>query len=103
MSEAQIPMGPLEPLLADPAITSITIDRQAVRYTRNGLTQISEITFESDAQCWELIDSILAACGETLSAEHHTLDCTLADGTRVRATHVPLLLSLEKHGSEQRV
>lgn len=96
MTDTPIDVGPLEPLLADPLVTSITVDGQAVCYTRNGLTQISEITFESDTQCWQVITSILAACGESLSTEHHTVDCTLADGTRVHATYAPLLLTLAK-------
>ncbi|MBI5670648.1 MAG: hypothetical protein HZC41_21865 [Chloroflexi bacterium] len=100
MTDSPINVGPLEPLLADPAITSISIDEQGVRYTRNGLTQISEFTFESDTQRWQVIEGILAACGETLSAEHPTVDCTLADGTRVHAGYAPLLMSLHKPGSE---
>ncbi len=96
MIDSSIQAGPLEPLLSDPAITSITIDEHAVGYTRNGLTQISEVAFESHAQRWQVIESILAACGETLSSEHPMVDCTLADGTRVQATHAPLLLSLDK-------
>lgn len=103
MTDSSVQIGPLEPLLADPMITSITVDGQGVCYIRSGLTQISEITFESDIQCWQVITGILVACGETLSSEHPTVDCTLADGTRVHATHAPLLLTLDKRGSEQAV
>lgn len=100
MPDTPIHVGPLEPLLSDPTVTSIQIDQQGVRFIKNGLIQTSTITFESDAQRWQLIEDILAACGETLSAEHQPVDCMLADGTRVHATHAPLLLSLDKRGSE---
>jgi pilus assembly protein CpaF len=98
MTDTPIDVGPLEPLLADPMVTSITVDGQAVCYTRNGLTQISEITFESDTQRRQVIAGILAACGESLSIEHPTVDCKLADGTQVHAAHAPLLLTLDKRG-----
>lgn len=93
-------MGPLEPLLTDPEITAIYIDAQGVRYSKNGLNQMSEITFENDAQWWQLIESIVRACGITLSADHPTVDSTLMDGTRVEAVYTPLSLSLHKRGSE---
>lgn len=100
MTNLPIDVGPLEVLLADPAITTIFIDGHDVRYSRNGLTQASEITFENDAQRWQVIESIVSACGETLSADHPTVDCTLADGTRVHAEYAPLSLSLHKQETE---
>lgn len=96
MTDSSITVGPLEPLLADPAITSITIDGQGVRYTKNGLTQISEFAFESDTQRWQVIAGILAACGVTLSADHDRVDCVLTDGTQVHAKYDPLTVSLTK-------
>jgi pilus assembly protein CpaF len=92
--------GPLEPLLADPAITAIYIDAQGVRYSKHSLIQASEITFENDAQRWHIIESIVSACGETLSADYPMVDCRLTDGTRVHAEYVPLSLSLHKRGTE---
>ena len=100
MTDAPINGGPLEPLLADPAITAIYVDGQGVRYTRNGLSQMSAITFENEAQRRQVIEHILAACGESFSADHHPIDCTLADGTRVHAAYEPPSLSLYKRGSE---
>lgn len=101
MTNIPIDVGPLEPLLADPTITAITIDEQGVRFIRNGLTQTSAIAFENDARRWQVIESILTACGQTLSAAQPTVGCTLSDGTRVRAGLAPLTLSLHKRGSEQ--
>lgn len=92
--------GPLEPLLADPASTTIYIDGQGVQYSKNGLTQMSEIKFENDAQRWQVIESIVRACGETLTADHPMVDSMLTDGTRVEAVYTPLSLSLHKRGSK---
>ncbi len=100
MTDNPIDVSLLEPLLADPATTSISIDGQGVRYTKNGLTQTSEITFESETQRWQVIGSVLAVCGETFSADHPKVDCTLTDGTRVHAEYAPLSLSLHKRGTE---
>jgi pilus assembly protein CpaF len=100
MTNFPMKAGPLEALLADPAITAIYIDGQGVRYSKHGLTQMSEIAFENVAQRWQLIESIVRACGETLSADHPTVDCTLTDGTRVHAEYAPLSLSLHKRGAE---
>jgi type IV secretory pathway ATPase VirB11/archaellum biosynthesis ATPase len=43
MTNFPMKAGPLEALLADPAITAIYIDGQGVRYSKHGLTQMSEI------------------------------------------------------------
>jgi pilus assembly protein CpaF len=103
MTDLPMNLGPLDALLADPAITAIFIDGQGVRYSKNGLTQASDIAFENDAQRWQVIESIVSACGETLSTDRPTVDCTLTDGTRVHAEYAPLSLSLDKRGSEQAV
>lgn len=100
MTNLLMNLGPLDALLADPAITAIYIDAQGVRYSKHGLNQASEITFENDVQRWQVIESIVSACGETLSADHPMVDCTLTDGTRVHAEYSPLSLSLHKRGTE---
>lgn len=100
MIDLPMNLGPLEALLADPAITAIFIDGQGVRYSKNGLTQASDIAFENDAQRWQVIESIVSACGQTLTADHPTIECTLTDGTRVHAEYAPLSLSLHKRGTE---
>jgi pilus assembly protein CpaF len=100
MTDLPMNLGPLDALLADSAITAIYIDGQGVRYSKHGLTQMSEITFENDVQRWQVIESVVSACGETLSADHPTVDCTLTDGTRVHVVYMPLSLSLHKQGSE---
>lgn len=96
MTVSPINFGPLESLLADPAITAIYIDIQNVRYTKAGQTLASDIVFESDVQRRQLIERILASCVEVPSADRHTVDCTLTDGTRVQVVYAPLSLSLHK-------
>lgn len=96
MSQNPINIGPLEPLLADPDITAIHIDTKAVRYVKAGIVQTSEIRFESDDQRRAVIESILAAGGQYLSASQPKVETFLSDGTHVRAEHDPLTLSLYK-------
>lgn len=89
-------LGPLEPLLADSAITAVYITAHAIRYEKDGVMHTSAIMFESDAQRRDIIESIVAAGGASLSPANPVVDCVLTDGTRVHATYHPLELTLHK-------
>jgi Flp pilus assembly CpaF family ATPase len=91
-----IDVGPLDPLLADPAITAIYLDEAGVRFTKDGITQFSAVDFVNSDHRRQVIENMLAACGETLSSDHDRVDCVLADGTRVHAEYAPLAVSLTK-------
>ncbi len=96
MSQPPINVGPLEPLLADSAITAIHLDTDAIRYEKAGVTHSSNITFESENQRRQVIESIVAAGGGVVSPENPQVDCVLSDGTRVQAHYEPLSVSLYK-------
>lgn len=96
MSKLPIDAGPLEAFLADPAITAIYLDETSVRFTKEDITQPSSVDFVNDDQRRQVIENILAACGETLSADHDKVDCVLTDGTQVHAEYEPLTVSLSK-------
>lgn len=96
MANNAIDAGPLEPLLADAAVTAIFIDDRAIRFEKDGATQTSDISFENDAQRWQFIMGVLEACGLVLTPDQPTADGVLADGTQVSAQYVPLTLSLRK-------
>ncbi|MBW4436344.1 MAG: hypothetical protein KME04_04380 [Pleurocapsa minor GSE-CHR-MK-17-07R] len=96
MSNLPIDVGPLEPLLADPAITAVYVDETGVRFAKEDITQSSSVAFVNDDQRWQVIASILTACGETLSADHDRVDCVLTDGTQVHVEYDPLTVSLIK-------
>jgi len=96
MSNLPIDVGPLEPLLADPAITVIDLHETGVRCTKAGITQFSDVDFVNDDQRRQVIENILAACGATLSADNNRVDCVLRDGTQVHTQYDPLTVSLTK-------
>lgn len=96
MSNLPIDVGPLEALLADPAITAIYFDGNGIRCTRAGVTLPGAVDFVNDDQRRQVIENILAACGVTLSADNNRVDCVLTDGTQVHAEYDPLTVSLTK-------
>ncbi len=96
MSHLPINIGPLSQLLDDEAITAIHITEDMVDYEKAGATHSSDIKFESDDQRRQIIESIVAAGGETLSTNNRVADCVLADGTIVHAEFNPLSLLLRK-------
>lgn len=98
MTDTAIDIGPLEPLLADEAVTAIVIDGAGVRCVRHGAMQTTSILFASDDQLRRVIESIVRAGGETISDDRPIAACVLADGTRVLAGLAPLKLSLFKQG-----
>ena len=50
MPDNPIDVSLLEPLLADPAITAIYLDETSVRFTKEDITQFSEVAFVNDDQ-----------------------------------------------------
>lgn len=96
MTRIPIDPGPLEVLLTDPAVTAIYLDSETVRYEKAGTTHTSGVRFESDGQRRQVIESIVAACGVVLTADHPAVDGVLSDGTRVCATFAPLSMVLHK-------
>lgn len=98
MTHVPLDLGPLEPLLADPAVTAIYIDEDSLRFDKAGAAHTSGLRFDSDSQRRQVIESIVAACGALLAAASPEVDGVLADGTRVHATFAPLHLALHKPG-----
>lgn len=98
MTDMSIDIGPLEPLLADEAVTAIVIDGTGVRCVRHGAMHSTAILFASDDQLRRVIESIVRAGGETISDDRPVAACVLPDGTRVHAGYFPLTLSLFKRG-----
>lgn len=96
MANKAIDVGPLEPLLADAAVTAIFIDDRAIRYEKAGIVEASDLAFENDAQRWQFVTGILEACGLMLTPDQPIVNGTLSDGTRVSAEYAPLTLTLRK-------
>lgn len=89
--------GPLEPLLADSAITAIHITPTKIEYLKDGQLHVSQDTFQDEAELHGIIGAILQSANQTLSADHSPVNCVLSDGTKIHATYEPLFMSLTKN------
>jgi pilus assembly protein CpaF len=87
-------LGPLEPLLSDPDISDILVNRfDRVYVERNGLlTEMPEVTFKDDRHLFRIIERIVSSVGRRIDESHPMVDARLLDGSRVNAVIPPLAL-----------
>ena len=86
-------LGPLEPLLADPAISEIMVNGyQNVYIEKSGCIQHTEIRFNDDAHLMKIIDKIVSRVGRRIDESCPMADARLPDGARVNAIIPPLAL-----------
>ena len=86
-------LGPLEPLLADPAISEIMVNGyQKVYIEKKGRIQLTEIRFNDDAHLMKIIDKIVTRVGRRIDESSPMADARLPDGSRVNAIIPPLAL-----------
>lgn len=86
-------LGPLEDLLADPAVTEIMVNRHdEIFIERAGKLIESEITFSSDQAVLQAIERIVAPLGRRIDESSPMVDARLKDGSRVNAVIPPLAL-----------
>jgi pilus assembly protein CpaF len=87
-------LGPLEPLLADPDISDILVNRfDRVYIERNGLlAEADGITFKDDRHLLRIIERIVSTVGRRIDESHPMVDARLLDGSRVNAIIPPLAL-----------
>jgi pilus assembly protein CpaF len=87
-------LGPLEPLLSDPDISDILVNRfDRVYVERNGLlTELPEVTFKDDRHLFRIIERIVSSVGRRIDESHPMVDARLLDGSRVNAIIPPLAL-----------
>lgn len=85
--------GPLERLLADPAITDILVNGcDRVYVERFGKLERSPVKFRDDAHLKLIIDRIVAKVGRRIDEASPMVDARLPDGSRVNAIIPPLTL-----------
>lgn len=88
---ATLGLGPLHPLLADPAVSEVMVNGHAdVFVERAGRIERVSSSFEDDAHLLRVIDRILAPIGRRVDALSPIVDARLADGSRVNAVVAPL-------------
>ena len=86
-------LGPLEPLLADPTVCDILVNRYDQIYIeREGKLEPSAARFSDDAHLMRIIERILSAVGRRIDESTPLVDARLLDGSRVNVIIPPLAL-----------
>ena len=86
-------LGPLEDLIADPAVTEIMVNRYDQIYVeRKGKLTLSDKTFTSNQAALLAIERIVAPIGRRIDESSPMVDARLKDGSRVNAIIPPLAL-----------
>ena len=87
-------LGPLEPLLKDPDISDILVNRfNSVYIEREGkLYEAEDITFKDDRHLLRIIERIVSSVGRRIDESCPMVDARLQDGSRVNAIIPPLAL-----------
>lgn len=86
-------LGPIEPLLAEPAISEIMVNGYAKVYVeKKGRIELTDIRFIDDAHLMKIIDKIVSRVGRRIDEYSPMADARLPDGSRVNAIIPPLAL-----------
>src|SRR2546425_1642291 len=100
-------LGPLEPLLKDPSISDILVNRfDKVYVERGGKLERTGLSFKDNAHLMQIIDRIVSRVGRRVDESSPMVDARLADGSRVNAIIPPLpldgpILSIRRFGAER--
>jgi pilus assembly protein CpaF len=98
-------LGPLEPLLNDPSISDILVNRSDMVFAeRHGLLEKTNVVFRDDRHLMQVIDRIVSRVGRRVDESSPMVDARLPDGSRVNAIIPPLALdgpclSIRRFGS----
>lgn len=86
-------LGPLEPLLKDPAVSDILINGPANVYVeRRGRLQLTSVTFDDNRHLEDIVQRIVSRSGRRVDESSPMVDTRLPDGSRVNAVVPPLAL-----------
>ena len=86
-------LGPLEPLLADPRITEIMVNRHDQIYVEiNGRIEPAGRMFSSEQAVLGIIERIVSPLGRRIDDSSPMVDARLPDGSRVNAVISPVAL-----------
>lgn len=86
-------LGPLEPLLRDPSVCDILVNRHDQIYVeRNGVLELTSARFLDDGHLMRIIERILSGVGRRVDESTPMVDARLADGSRVNVIVPPLAL-----------
>jgi pilus assembly protein CpaF len=86
-------LGPLEPLLKDPTISDILVNRfDRVYVERGGKLEVTGLSFKDNQHLMQIIDRIVSRIGRRVDESSPMVDARLQDGSRVNAIIPPLAL-----------
>jgi pilus assembly protein CpaF len=100
-------LGPIEVLLADPAVEEVMVNGpDRVYIEREGLLEETDVRFESEEDLRDAIERILAPLGRRVDELSPMVDARLADGSRVNVVIPPLAidgpaLSIRRFGANR--
>jgi len=100
-------LGPLEDLLADPAVEEVMINGpDSVYVERRGRIEATDVTFGDEEELRDAIERILAPLGRRIDELSPMVDARLADGSRVNVVIPPLAidgpaLSIRRFGASR--
>ncbi len=84
-------LGPIEPLLRDPTIDDVLVNRYDDVYVeRFGRLQKTDIMFRDNAHLLQVIERIVSKVGRRIDESSPMVDARLPDGSRVNAIIPPL-------------
>src|SRR5271167_1716805 len=86
-------LGPLEPLLKDPTVSDILVNRyDRVYVERAGKLEPTGLSFKDDSHLMQIIDRIVSRVGRRVDESSPMVDSLLPDGSRVNAIIPPLAI-----------
>jgi pilus assembly protein CpaF len=86
-------LGPLEPLLKEPSISDILVNRfDRVYIERGGKLALTPVRFKDNAHLLHIIEKIVSQVGRRVDEAQPIVDARLPDGSRVNAIISPLAL-----------
>ncbi len=85
--------GPIQPLLEDPDVLEIMVNRSDLVYIeKEGGIEKTDISFADDKAVLRLIDKIIEPLGRRIGPDSPTVDGRLPDGSRVNAAIPPVAI-----------
>jgi pilus assembly protein CpaF len=100
-------LGPLEALLADPAVEEVMVNGPDLVYVeRGGAIEPTDVSFGNEEELRNTIERILAPLGRRVDELSPMVDARLADGSRVNVVLPPLAvdgpaLSIRRFGARR--
>jgi pilus assembly protein CpaF len=94
MADEILGYGPIEPLLRDPTVTEVMVNRPDQVYCeRFGKIEMTDVSFRDYEHIRHVIDKIVTPLGRRVDESSPMVDARLPDGSRVNAIIPPLSLN----------